>query len=241
MFRRLPLALAIATLVAALPSPQAIAAVQPSTYRCVVDVGGFTSNGYADSGDANNSTATINVGAGATLIAIGGTGSITAHGSSWLTEATVKFRTGTADTDLYFTPLYTQPSSGTASYNFDPPTDLIPLGFQRTVDGSGILRLEFFESTDDSGPNPDATWQSGSTIVFKYTGSQAAAGCALVEGEGPVEPDMTCAEQGYTGTKLTWCRNICENGYTGATLDSWIHRWVSRYRDLPYCAAEQGM
>ena len=46
----------------------------------------------------------------------------------------------------------------------------------------------------------------------------------------------TCASEGYTGTKLTWCKNICENGLTGAALDTWIHRWVNRYRDLPYCA-----
>ena len=45
----------------------------------------------------------------------------------------------------------------------------------------------------------------------------------------------TCANDGFKGTQLTWCRNICENGLTGATLDSWIHRWVNRYRDLPYC------
>ena len=50
-------------------------------------------------------------------------------------------------------------------------------------------------------------------------------------------PTTTCASEGYTGTKLSWCQNICEKGHTGATLDSWIHRWVSRYRDLPYCAA----
>ncbi len=29
-------------------------------------------------------------------------------------------------------------------------------------------------------------------------------------------------------------------GYTGATLDIWIHRWINRYRDLPYCAQEGG-
>ncbi len=52
------------------------------------------------------------------------------------------------------------------------------------------------------------------------------------------EPPVTCASEGYTGTKLTWCQNICEKGYTGATLDMWIHRWVNRYRDLPYCARE---
>ena len=49
-------------------------------------------------------------------------------------------------------------------------------------------------------------------------------------------PATTCASEGYTGTKLTWCQNICEKGYTGATLDMWIHRWINRYRDLPYCA-----
>ncbi|HSD17265.1 MAG TPA: hypothetical protein VLC71_08425 [Thermomonas sp.] len=50
----------------------------------------------------------------------------------------------------------------------------------------------------------------------------------------------TCASEGYTGTKLTWCQNICEKGYTGATLNTWIHRWINRYRDLPYCAQEGG-
>ena len=53
-------------------------------------------------------------------------------------------------------------------------------------------------------------------------------------------PATTCASEGYTGTKLTWCKNICENGLTGQTLDTWIHRWINRYRDLPYCAQEGG-
>ena len=50
---------------------------------------------------------------------------------------------------------------------------------------------------------------------------------------------VTCESEGYTGTKLSWCQNICEKGYTGATLDIWIHRWINRYRDLPYCAVEE--
>jgi hypothetical protein len=57
---------------------------------------------------------------------------------------------------------------------------------------------------------------------------------------GDEEPTPTCAEEGYTGTKLIWCKNICENGLTGATLDIWIHRWINRYRKLPACAAEGG-
>ena len=47
----------------------------------------------------------------------------------------------------------------------------------------------------------------------------------------------TCVNDGYKGTQLTWCKNICEMGYTGAALDTWIHRWVNKYRDLPYCMA----
>jgi hypothetical protein len=46
----------------------------------------------------------------------------------------------------------------------------------------------------------------------------------------------TCASEGYTGTKLEWCKNICERGYTGSTLAMWIRRWTDRYRTLPYCA-----
>ena len=49
---------------------------------------------------------------------------------------------------------------------------------------------------------------------------------------------QTCASEGYTGTKLEWCRNICEKGYTGQVLSTWIQRWTQRYRDLPYCAVE---
>ena len=60
----------------------------------------------------------------------------------------------------------------------------------------------------------------------------------LAWASGPGAPATTCASEGYTGTKLAWCKNICENGLTGATLDTWIHRWINRYRDLPYCAVE---
>ncbi|WP_374606341.1 hypothetical protein [Thermomonas sp.] len=59
---------------------------------------------------------------------------------------------------------------------------------------------------------------------------------ALVAGEGVL---TTCASEGYTGTKLLWCQKICESNLEGAALDSWIHRWINRYRDLPYCAMEE--
>lgn len=45
----------------------------------------------------------------------------------------------------------------------------------------------------------------------------------------------SCVTEDYTGTKLLWCQKICESDLTGPTLDTWIHRWINRYRDLPYC------
>jgi hypothetical protein len=58
----------------------------------------------------------------------------------------------------------------------------------------------------------------------------------LAEAEEQV---TTCASEGYTGTQLTWCQNICEKGYIGSTLKMWLRRWIDRYHTLPYCAAEK--
>lgn len=50
-----------------------------------------------------------------------------------------------------------------------------------------------------------------------------------------VTQTVSCVSEDYTGTKLLWCQKICESGLSGPTLDIWIHRWINRYRDLPYC------
>ena len=76
--------------------------------------------------------------------------------------------------------------------------------------------------------------------TITITADEGAGGFAFGEFGIGTGPAATCASEGYTGTKLTWCKNICENGLTGATLDTWIHRWINRYRDLPYCAQEGG-
>ena len=77
---------------------------------------------------------------------------------------------------------------------------------------------------------------AGETISSITVTVAGTSGFAI--GEFGISGGATCASEGYTGTKLTWCQNICEKGYTGTTLNTWIHRWVDRYRDLPYCAVE---
>lgn len=101
------------------------------------------------------------------------------------------------------------------------------------------------------GPSHGQVSLNGSTATYTatagYTGNDAFSyrvsyGRAIKDAvvsitvAGP-QPSTTCASEGYVGTQLTWCRNICEMGYSGATLDSWIRRWLGRYRELPYCAA----
>jgi hypothetical protein len=49
----------------------------------------------------------------------------------------------------------------------------------------------------------------------------------------------TCANDGYKGTQLSWCVQICESGLTGTALDNWIHRWFRQFHNYPYCVAPQ--
>ena len=52
-----------------------------------------------------------------------------------------------------------------------------------------------------------------------------------------IGPGTTCASEGYNATKMYYCVKVCESGYTGATLNMWIRRWMDRYgNQLPYCA-----
>lgn len=91
--------------------------------------------------------------------------------------------------------------------------------------GSESYSLGKPSSSNDGTPN---------TFIFAFKGT---GGTPIEGGEGE---GGTCAGEGYKGAQLIWCKNICENGLTGRVLDTWIHRWTKRYRDLPYCAAEGG-
>ena len=79
---------------------------------------------------------------------------------------------------------------------------------------------------------------AGETITTVTISSPSTGGFAFGEFGINAGPTTTCASEGYTGTKLEWCKNICERDYTGSTLNMWIRRWIDRYRNLPYCAIE---
>lgn len=47
----------------------------------------------------------------------------------------------------------------------------------------------------------------------------------------------SCASEGYTGTKLTVCRQVCDMNYTGAKLSALIKTWIALYHTDPPCVA----
>lgn len=89
--------------------------------------------------------------------------------------------------------------------------------------------------TGNAGANGFAFYSTAGESISSITVSVAGTSGFAV-GEFGISGGTTCASEGYTGTKLEWCRNICEKGYTGDLLAAWIHRWTLRYRALPYCA-----
>ena len=80
----------------------------------------------------------------------------------------------------------------------------------------------------------------GGSIYPHYSGTETYYANVIKWLIDSTEEATTCASEGYKGTQLTWCQNICENGLTGQVLDTWIQRWTRRYRELPYCAVEDG-
>ena len=157
-------------------------------------------------------------------------------GPIWFTGWSVTSRTLTlppGTTAFYF---YVQNNSD------GNPADTITVTANSGVTSGPVLVQTGFWNPN-VGANGFAFYSTaGETITSITVSTDNSTGFALgifgISG-GSAAPTVTCASSGYTGTKLTWCQNVCEKGYTGATLDMWIHRWIGKYRDLPYCMQEE--
>ena len=126
-------------------------------------------------------------------------------------------------------------TTGTIKRDATPPT-LSP-----TVPSPLLRGQSYSASPNASDATSGIASQSCGALDTSTTGSKSTT-CSATDNAGNSRTatlnytvSTTCSNDGYSGTQLTWCRNICEMGYTGATLDIWIHRWINRYRDLPYC------
>lgn len=121
-------------------------------------------NSWDADGDPSNSVFTINIGPGAEVVGIGWDVTINAIAPSWQSEAAVMFGSSSVPFQVALTPGDVD-ASGTGSYASGGIVDLIGLGFNFTVDGDGLLRLEFFEQFDDEDDVIDATWVSGNLAI----------------------------------------------------------------------------
>ena len=135
-------------------------------------------------------------------------------------------------------------SGGYCSFMGSAPVASLPAGtlpFFTTVDGNhaGAFGYEY-----GSGRVVVSITQLSYPAVYTpsqylYAGAKTYFINSLAWGLSTgVREHQSCASEGYTGTKLQWCKNICESELSAAQVDTWIHRWINRYRDLPYCAME---
>ena len=163
------------------------------------------------------------------------------------------------DTVLFFTSgtaVMSVPAGFTTGFSFyysainNPATVIVYDGPNAT--GNVLATIPLPVTPSSGAPDPTGTFSpfvpigvafSGTARSVDFGGSvnQVAFDNITIGSSTPGNPgSITCAGEGYTGTKLTWCKNICEKGLTGQALDTWIHRWINRYRDLPYCARQEG-
>lgn len=149
---------ATAVAVAAVAMPAAASAA-----TLVVDVTG--SRSFAAFGSAGNEVEFYNVGANSRITGISYSVNITAFSPSYLSEAVLSFGNTALTDGVDLSPGFEQNNAGTAS--FSGSANLVDLGLDFAVGADGILRLEYYESFNDSGISPDAIWNSG-TVTFTY-------------------------------------------------------------------------
>ena len=199
-----------------LPFDQAAQAAIPDSYdNLVTSIPGNPLGGNLGISPANK----------ATTPATWGTWSHGYTGAIYFTRGTQATLTLPANTHAFY--FYAEPDSGTFTLNAisDSGTSSGPIA---VAGNSGATGYAFYATAGEKITTITVTAQTGF--------SDFALGEFGIAGE--VESATTCASEGYKNTQLTWCKNICENGLTGKVLDSWIHRWIERYRQLPYCAVE---
>lgn len=128
----------------------------------MIDVAGILSQG--DFGDVGNTVLTFNVGANVRITGLSFDVNLEAYDPSWLSEIRVTLTNSAVDTGVHFRPGAGSNDPGTGSFNGS--SDYEDLGIAFNVDADGILRLEFNESYNDDGLDPDGKWLSGHLTVM---------------------------------------------------------------------------
>ena len=162
------------------------------------------------------------------------------------------------DTVMYFTSgtaVMNVPAGFTTGFSFyySAPNNPASITVYDGLNGTGnVLATLALPTTPLNGaPDPNGAFSpfvpigvtfAGTARSVDFGGSVSQVGFDNITigsaAPGNGNGTATCASEGYTGTKLVWCQNICEKGYSGQLLSAWIHRWTDRFRTLPACAAQ---
>jgi hypothetical protein len=127
----------------------------------IIDVTGTPS--MEGAGNPANATMSIFLGANAHVIGIGWDVGLTAHSPSWLSELVVGFGSTSAGA-VNLTPGIGDDGPGSAAYTSFGVVDLVGIGLDFSVDGDGMLQLQFFESYNDF-VGADGHWDWGALTV----------------------------------------------------------------------------
>ena len=128
-----------------------------------INVAGITS--VAVAGTAGNTVLNLNVGAGSSVVGIGWDVNNTAFTPSWLSEMVISFSNTDNSGGADLTVGAGDYIAGTAAYSSGGVIDLVGLNLSFTANANGLVRVEFFESFDDSAVNPDGIWNSGALTL----------------------------------------------------------------------------
>ena len=125
-----------------------------------------------------------------------------------------------------------------------------------SLDGGGFSNHGYIASMPAGGvvlANRNATqpvtvtypWGNG-RVVYSSIPLDAYLGGGSIPGfTSPYAPNViawavpsftSCAAEGFSGTKLTLCRQVCEMNYTGTKLNALIRTWTALYHQDPPCA-----
>ena len=130
-----------------------------------VDLAGIPS--YGMRGDAANTVLTFNVGANATITSVTYDFTLTAFLPSFLSEMELALTDSAQSTGVMFTPAPGNRFPGSAS--FSGTADLVALGLAFNVGADGVLRLEFYETLNDTAIAPDGRWDG--VLTFGVNGN----------------------------------------------------------------------
>lgn len=128
---------------------------------------GATANGAWFSGDPANRVRNLQVGAGNMLTGIAVDVRVQAVAPSWLHEARVMFSsTDQMAPAVQYTPGLNQQVPGSIDHSSNGVIDFVDAGISNVVVGAdGILRVEWFETLDDTQVNPDSIWSNATSPV----------------------------------------------------------------------------